>query len=121
MEFIIGISIGIVGIILTIYFGIRSKKYENALKNYHEIDLEKRKLIEKLINPQREQNINLSELNSNRKIIRNLDNKQDNIFNPRDYPQPIPCPKCGEEMYMDDVDYYYECRKCGYEIYAEQT
>ncbi len=119
MELLIGVVIGLVGICLTFYYGVRSKKYEEYFQAYHQLDIQKRQLLERielLRKSNQQKDVEISSLHYRiREIDRLSDSIHEGTFDPRKLKWSAKCPKCGDTMCLDDVDYWYHCHKCGYE------
>lgn len=118
---IISFIIGLIGIFLSIYFGIRSQKDEKRLKNIQKVEIEKRILQNEYFKLSIENENNKNELCELQKRIENLNIKQNVFFDPRSVPQSKICPKCEKEMLMDDIDYFYVCNYCSYEEYSDSS
>ena len=125
MELVVGVLIGLVGIGLTVFYGIRSKKYEKYLEAYHRLDILKRQLLETIESLQRSNESKDKEMSALRSRIAHIDKISDSVhegtFNPRRLRwSGVKCPKCGDSsMMLDDVDYWYHCSNCGHEEPAD--
>jgi len=119
MELIIGVVIALIGISLTVYYGVRSKEYERHLRAYHRLDVQKRNLLERIELVRRSNQEKDAEIGALRAKIEEIDRLSDSVyertFDPRKLAWTAKCPKCGDTMGLDDVDYWYHCHKCGYE------
>ncbi|MGB9006966.1 MAG: hypothetical protein WCB96_14680 [Candidatus Aminicenantales bacterium] len=119
MELLLGVTIGLIGIALTVFYGVRSKKLERYLEAYHSLDLQKRDLLSKLASLQHSHQAKDAEISALRTRIEEIDRLsdavQDRSFDPRKLKWTDRCPKCGNAMYLDDVDFWYRCHKCGHE------
>ncbi|MFH1673762.1 MAG: hypothetical protein ABIF87_10125 [Pseudomonadota bacterium] len=119
MELIIGVIIGIIGIGFTVFYGVRSKKYERYLEGYRFLDIHKRELLKRLEILQTSNEQKETEIAKLRSKIAEIDKVSDAVhehtFDPRKLKWSDKCPKCAKTMGLSDVDYWYRCRDCGYE------